>query len=132
MQAIQPKKIPRDIFADARRYLVIGIMAKMATPRAGRYWSLLPGRTHDHLNFPIKGTCLSMPGCGADDTNLEIPFRVSDNLPIGRMIGRFNSNNSTADCWVLFANIFGELNFRTGRSKDQDFAGRADSIQNLA
>jgi len=76
--------------------------------------------------------CLSMPGCGADDTNLEIPFRVSDNLSIGGMIGRFNSNNSIADCWVLFANIFGELNFRTGRSKDQDFAGLADSIQNLA
>jgi hypothetical protein len=52
-----------------------------------------------------------MPGCGADDTNPEMPFRISDDLCIGGMISRFNSNNSAADCWVPFANIFGDSIF---------------------
>lgn len=74
---------------------------------------------------------LSMPGRGAHDTNPEISFRIRDDLSIGGMIGRFNSHNSTADCRVLLANIFGELDFRDRWSKDQDFAGVADGIQNL-
>ena len=73
-----------------------------------------------------------MPGRGADDANLEMPLRISNDLAIGGMISRFNRNNSTADRRVLLANIFGEFNFRNRRSKDQDFTGVADDTQNLA
>ena len=73
-----------------------------------------------------------MSRTGANDTNLEMPLRIGDDLSIGGMISRFNGNNSAADFWILFANIFGELNFRAGRSKNQDFAGIPDGIQNVA
>ena len=72
-----------------------------------------------------------MPHGGADDANLEMPLRIGDDFAIGGMISSFNGNNSAADVWVLFANVFGELSFCAGRSKDQYFASIADGIQNV-
>jgi hypothetical protein len=86
---------------------------------------------HDHLNLPIKGIRLSMPEGGADDANLEMPLRIGDDLAIGGMISGLNGNNSAADVRVLFVNVFGELGFCAGWSKDQYFASIADGIQNL-
>lgn len=72
-----------------------------------------------------------MPDGGADDANLEMPLRIGDDLAIGGMISSLNGNNSAADVRVPFANAFGELGFFAGWSKDQDFAGIADGIQNV-
>jgi hypothetical protein len=65
------------------------------------------------------------------DADLEVPFRVGDNLRIAGMVGGFNRNYSIADLRIMFANVFGEFDFSAGRSEDQDFAGIADGVQHL-
>jgi hypothetical protein len=67
----------------------------------------------------------------ARDADLEVPFRVGDNLGIAGMVGGFNRNYSTSDLRIMLANIFGEFDFSAGRSEDQDFAGIADGVQHL-
>ena len=69
--------------------------------------------------------------CERDDANLEVPFRVGDDLGIAGMVGGFNRDYSTADLRIMFANIFGEFDFSAGRSKDQNLAGIADGVQHL-
>jgi hypothetical protein len=65
------------------------------------------------------------------DADLEVPFRVGDNLRIAGVVGGFNRNYSTADLRIMLANIFGEFDFRAGRSEDQDLAGIADGVEHL-
>jgi hypothetical protein len=72
-----------------------------------------------------------MPDGGAGGTNLEMSLRIGDDLAIGGMIGSLNGNDSAAAFWVPIANIFGELSFCAGWSKDQDLAGIADGVHDL-
>ena len=67
----------------------------------------------------------------ARDGDLEVPFRVGDNLGIAGMVGGFHGDYSTTDLRIIFSNILGEFDFGAGRSKDQNLAGIADGVQHL-
>jgi hypothetical protein len=72
------------------------------------------------------------PSCligDARDADLEVPFRIGDNLGIAGMVRGFNGDYSTTDLRIIFSNILGEFDFGAGRSKDQNLAGIADCVQ---